>query len=146
VTKHDLAGAHRLGGNSGIGLQTDSEVRGGSAGAGPAHNFFSGPQRHGRSSRARQMLGAFRNGADGGLEIQFRRINLGVFRQMHRLETRDRMCGVGHAKLAAQSQRWHAGVVRYVHDVRIWDGVQQIAYEIIQFNVSDEMRGLMVTH
>ncbi len=71
VTEHDFAGADGFGGNAGIGLQADPEVGSGASGAGAAHDFVAGAQGDGGTGGSGQMLGAFGDGADRGLEIKF---------------------------------------------------------------------------
>src|ERR1019366_4300394 len=146
VTKHNLAGAHRFGGDAGVGLQTNPEVRSSSTGAGPAHDFIPGSQSDGRSGGAGQMPGAFGNRADSRLKMQFRRMDLGFVTQGHGPETGDGMCGVGDAKLAAQGQRWHTDMIGHTENLSFRHRAQQIAHEVVEFNVGDEMRSLLVAH
>ena len=76
MAKHDLAGADTVGGNSGVGLQTNSEIGRGTAGAGAADDFVSVAEGDGSASGSGQSLGAFGNHADGRLEINFAGINI----------------------------------------------------------------------
>jgi hypothetical protein len=92
------------------------------------------------------MPGAFRDGADGWLQIQFRRMNLDFFGRRRGPETRDWMGGVGVAKLGAESQRWHAGRIGRVERFRIGHGAQQITHQMLEFDVGDQMGALLVGH
>ena len=74
MAEHDLAGADAIGGNPGIGLETDAQVRRIAPGACPAHHFVALAQRDGGAARARQGLRPLGDQADGGLQINFRRI------------------------------------------------------------------------
>ena len=50
---------------------------------------------------------------------------------------------VGDAKLAAESERWHPRMVDRAEDLRIGHGTQQVAHEVVEFAVGDEMCGLL---
>src|SRR5580692_2434627 len=76
VTKDDLAGADTIGGDSRVGLQANSEIRRGAAGAGPADDFVSVAQSDGGAGGSGQSLGALRNHADGGLKIDLAGMNI----------------------------------------------------------------------
>ena len=55
------------------------------------------------------------------------------------------MGGVGDAKLAALSQRGHAGAIgSHRQDFRVRHGTQQIAHEVVEFDIGNEVRGLLV--
>src|ERR1700678_4582321 len=56
VAEHDFAGANGFGGDSGIGLQANSEVGRGAAGAGAADDFVAGAEGDGGSGCARKVL------------------------------------------------------------------------------------------
>src|SRR5579864_1990246 len=71
VTEDDFAGADTIGGNSGVGLQANSEIGRGAAGAGAADDFVSVAQGDGGAGGAGQSLSAFGNHADGRFQIDF---------------------------------------------------------------------------
>ena len=58
------------------------------------------------------------------------------------------MGGIGDAQLAALSQRRQTSVIGHAYNVRVGHGAQQIAqqiaHQIVEFHVGDEMRGLLV--
>src|SRR6266700_1901379 len=56
------------------------------------------------------------------------------------------MSSIGDPKLRAQSQGWHAGMIGHAHNVRIGDRSQQITYQIVELDVGDKMRGLLVEY
>jgi len=146
VTEHDFARAHGFRGDASIGLQTDSEVGSGSSGTGAADNFVAGAQGDGRSGGAGEMLSAFGDGADCGFKVKLRGVNFGFVADGDCPETRYGMGGVGHAKLATLGQRWSVVTICGAHVFRIGYGAQQVANEIVQFHVDDEMRGLLSAH
>ena len=101
VAEHDLAGADSFGGDAGVGLEANAEIGSGASSAGAANDFVPGAKRDGGSGGAGQVLGAFGDGADGGLEIEFRRVNFDFFGYGDGLESRGGMSGIGDSKLAA---------------------------------------------
>ena len=71
------------------------------------------------------MLGALGDGADGWFKIQLRSMNIYFFSGVHSAKTGNRMRSVGYAKLAAKSNRRHAGVmVGDFENMRVGDGAQ----------------------
>ena len=83
MAKHDLARADGLGRDAALGLQANSKVRSGAAGAGATYNLVSSAQGNGGSGGAGQLLGTLGDGADGRLEFKFRRVDLDLLRQAH---------------------------------------------------------------
>ena len=73
MAEYDLAGAHAIGGNAGIRLQTNAQVRRGAPGAGPAHHFIALAQGDRRSACAGERFRPLGNQADGGLQVNVRR-------------------------------------------------------------------------
>ena len=149
VAEHDFAGADGFGGDAGVGLQADAEVGCGAAGAGAADDFVSGTQGDGGAGRAREVLGALSDGADGWFKIEFGGADfdfLSIFRAgMHGAETGYGMGGVGDAKLAAKRRRRHASVmISDVHHRGIWDGSQEVADEAVEFSIGDEVSRLLM--
>ena len=69
-----------LGRQSAISLQAAADIRSGAAGAGPADNLISSPQRDRSTRGACQGLGFFRDDADAGLQIDFGWIDLALSR------------------------------------------------------------------
>ena len=76
VTKDHLAGADTIGGDSRVGLQANSKIRCGAAGAGPADDFVSVTQSDGGAGGSGQSLGALGNHANRGLKIDFAGMNI----------------------------------------------------------------------
>ena len=73
VAQHDFAGADGFGGDAGVGLQADAEIGCGATSAGAADDFVPGAECDGGSGGSGQMLGAFGDGADRRLKIEFGR-------------------------------------------------------------------------
>ena len=73
MAEHDLAGADAIGGNPGIGLQTNTQVGRSAPGACAAHHFVALAQSDGGAARARQGLRPLGDQADGGLQVNVRR-------------------------------------------------------------------------
>src|SRR6202020_3192549 len=96
------------------------------------------------------MLSALGDGADGGLEIEFSGVNLHFFAGMNGAKSRDGVCGVGDAKLAAQRGGGNAcvmtGDVEHfdIEHSRIGHGAQQVADKTIEFGIGDQMSGLLI--
>ncbi len=80
-----------------------------------------------------QMLSALCNSADGGLQVQFRGMDLDFV--VHRYSTKSRgwVRGVGDAKLAALRERRHARMIRRYSDaLGIRNSAEQVAYQAIK--------------
>ncbi len=145
VAEHDFAGAHGFGGDAGVGLQADTQVGCGAAGAGAADDLIAGTQGDGGAGGAGEVLGAFGDGADGWFKIEFGGANVDLFSGMHDSNAGDGMGGIGDAELAAKRSRGHAGVmVRNVEKLGIGDCAQQVADETVEFRIGDEMRRLLL--
>src|SRR6266576_2220489 len=140
VTEHDLAGTDGFGGDAGIGLEADTKIGSGTARACAANNFVAGAQSDGGPGGTSEMLGAFGDGADRGLEIEFSGMNLDVFGRVDGAESGGRMGGIGHAKLATVGERGHARVIFRALEIRHWYGTEQIANETVELGIGDEVR------
>jgi hypothetical protein len=90
------------------------------------------------------MLSALRDGADGGFKIEVRRMNLDLFPYGYGFETGRWMGGVCDAKLSAVNERRHSGMIDTGQGCGVRDGSQQVADEIVQLDVGDEVRCLLV--
>jgi hypothetical protein len=90
------------------------------------------------------MLGAFGDGADRGLEIEFSGVNLDVFGRVDGAESGGRMGGIGQAKLAPLGERRHARVFFRAMKIRHWHSTEQIAHETVELGVGDEVRRLLM--
>ncbi len=108
VTQHDLAGADGFGGDAGIGLQADAKIGSSAAGAGAANDFVACTQGDGGAGGSGQVLCAFGDSADRGLEIKFSGVNFNFFGHLYGSESGGRVCGIRDAKLAALGKRGHA--------------------------------------
>ena len=87
MAEHNFSGADGFGGDAGFGLKANAEIGRGAAGAGAAYDFVSGAQGDSCSGGAGQMLSALGDGADGGLEIEFRGMNFSFFLEMNGFES-----------------------------------------------------------
>ena len=156
VAQHNFASADGFGGDAGVGLKTNAEVGSGAAGAGAADNLIACAQGDRGASCARQMLGAFCDGADGGLKIQFSGVNVDllsdVFPGMDGAKTGNRVRRICDAKLTAKRVRGHASLMIdnvhefIVQEMRIGDGTQQVADQAVEFGIGDEVSGLLMAH
>jgi len=150
VAEHDFAGAHGFGRDAGISLQAHTEVWSSAPGAGSTDNLVTGAQGDRSAGRAGKMLCALRDGADGWFKIKLGDANVDLFSGVHDSDAGNGMGGVGDAKLAAKSDRWHARVmVRNLEnlpvcDPRIGNCAQQVADETVEFRIGDEMSGLLL--
>jgi hypothetical protein len=144
VTEHDLAGTDGFGGDAGIGLEAHTKIGSGTASAGAANNFVAGAQSDSSPGGTGQMLGAFGDGADRGLEIEFSGVNLDVFGRVDGAESGGRMGGIGQAKLAPLGERRHARVFFRAMKIRHWHSTEQIAHETVELGVGDEVRRLLM--
>jgi hypothetical protein len=144
VTQHDLPGANGFGGNAGIGLQADSKIGGSASGTGAANNFVAGTQRDGGPGGSGKMLRAFCDGADRGLEIEFRGMNLILLTDAHSAESRNRMRGIRYAQLTAHGERGHSGMIVNVLHLRGRHTAQQVANQAVEFAIGDEMGSLLL--
>jgi hypothetical protein len=60
-------------------------------------------------------------------------------------KSRDWMCGVCDAKLAAESGGGHASImISNVQCLRVRDGMEQVANEAVEFRIGDEVGGLLL--
>ena len=73
VAEYDLAGAHTVGGNPGIRLKTNAQIRCSAPGAGAAHHFIALAQSDRRSARAGERFRPLGDQADGRLQVNVRR-------------------------------------------------------------------------
>ena len=146
VTKHDLAGADGFCGNTRIGLEANPEIGSGTSGAGATNDFVAGAAGDGGSGGTSKMLGALGDGADGRFQILFSGMNFHFIGRRDGSEAGHGMCAIGDAKLGANRQGRHARVVGQADYFRIGDGAEQVTHQIIELNVGDEMRGLLVAH
>src|SRR4029077_1873651 len=144
VTEHDFAGTDGFGGDASIGLEAHAKIGSGTASTGAANDFVAGAQSDGGPGGTGQMLGAFGDGADRGLEIEFGGVNLDVFGRVDGAESGGRMGRIGQAKLATLGERGHARVFFRALEVRHWYGTKQIAYETVEFGIGDEVRRLLM--
>jgi len=71
VAQHDFAAPQALGGNAGIGLEPDSEIRGSSTGTSAANYLIAPAQSDRRTTSSRQNLSALGDYADRGFEVDF---------------------------------------------------------------------------
>jgi len=144
VAEHDFAGAHGLGGDARIGLQANAEIGSGASSASAADNFVASTQRDRSAGSAGQMLGTLGDRADGGLEIKFGGMNFEFIANRYSLESGSRMGGIGYAELTALRKRGHAGMICIIQNCGIGNRAEQIADEIIEFGISDQVRRLLV--
>src|SRR5271163_4526964 len=75
VAQHDFSRAYGFGRNSHVGLQANAKIGRGTAGTGAADDIVPSAQGDGGSGGAGQVLGAFGDGTDRGLEIEFGGMN-----------------------------------------------------------------------
>src|SRR6202163_4925581 len=69
MAEHDLARAYTVGGNPGIRLKTNAQVRCGAPGTCPAHHFVALAQGNRRTARARERLRPLGDQANSGLQV-----------------------------------------------------------------------------
>ena len=145
VAKHDFAGAYGFGRDAGVGLQADTKIRGSAASAGATDDFIPGTQGNRGSGSSSEMLGAFGDGADGGLEVQLGGMDIDFFSRVDGAETGNGMRGVGNAELATKSNRRYASVMLGdVDDLRVGHSAQQVADQAVELRIGDEMSRLHV--
>src|SRR5208282_3822373 len=87
VAEHDFSRAHGFRGDSGIRLQADAEVGSGAASTGAANDLIASAQCDGGARGSSEVLRTFGDGANGGLKIQFRGVNLDLFTSVHRTKS-----------------------------------------------------------
>ena len=135
VTKDDLAGADTIGGDSRVGLQANSEIGRGAAGAGPADDFVSVTQGDSGAGGSGQSLGALGNHADRGLKIDFAGMNIKLVagnmdHALHRVRTHgSSMAARGSERGERSRNAVFSGCRRY--------GAEQLAHQAVEFSVRD---------
>ena len=143
VAEQDLAGAHAFSRETGIGLQVDAEVGGGSAGAGTAHDLTARAQRDCRAGSPGERLSAFGDDADARLEVEVAGHELGL-----RLGTLIAESGpfgnpngpeVMTARMHGHRGRRSLLGVRK----RLEDSAEQLTHKLIKFRIFDEVSGLL---
>jgi hypothetical protein len=67
MAQHDFTGAHRLSGDTNVGLEANAEIGSSTPGTRAADNLIPGAQGDGSSSGSGQVLRAFGDGADSRL-------------------------------------------------------------------------------
>lgn len=144
MAKHDFAGTDSFGRDSGIGLQPDAKVGSGASGAGAADDLIASAKRDGRSGGSGKVLSALRNGADRRFEIEFTDVDFDFFRNLHSTEPHGWVSGIRDAELIALRERGNAGLVGGVE--RRWrrNGAEQIANQVVEFNIGDQVCSLLI--
>lgn len=142
VAENDFAGADAVGGDAGIGLETDAKVWSGASGTSAANDFCAVAQGDGCTAGAGESLSALGDDAYGRFEVDGLGLDFGVANQ--NVPWRGNRCCVDGA--GVMTRRSHHGKRRRDAIARGWSGhgTKKFANQAIEFGVGNEMSGLLI--